>query len=198
MKELIIILFAGLLTFSLSAQQFGAKGGVALASVYGSDVDDIENKTIMNPGIMIGGFGQFGDDNIRTTIELLYIQKGIKLADDGDYYRAIHNYLDANVMGNFFVSDAVSLNGGLYLGYFMSGKHVSKFDGDKDSESYDDDDMDDFNRIDLGSNFGATFFLNDVINIDVRYSLGLLKLDDEGDDLFYNSIQISVGYMFGG
>tara|TARA_B100000902_G_scaffold397153_1_gene460091 strand:- start:1075 stop:1317 length:243 start_codon:yes stop_codon:yes gene_type:complete len=62
-----------------------------------------------------------------------------------------------------------------------------------------DVDMNDFNRIDLGSNFGATFFLNDVINIDIRYSLGILKLDEAYDeDLFNNSIQISVSYMFGG
>ena len=195
MKKLITILFAGLLTLSLSAQQFGAKGGISLASVYGGDVDD--DLTILNPGIMIGGFGQLGDDNIRTTVELLFIQKGAKMADDGDYLRLVHNYLDLNVMGNFFVSDAVSLNAGLYLGYFMSGKMVAKFDGDKESESYDD--MDGFNRIDFGSNFGATFYLNDAMNIDVRYGLGLSKLDEDGDgDVYNNSIQISFGYAFGG
>lgn len=197
MKKLITLLFASLLTCSLSAQEYGVKGGIALASVYGSDADDIDDKTIMNPGIMIGGIAQFGDDDIRKTIELLYIQKGARAADDGDYFRLVHNYLDVNFMGNYFTSDAVSLNAGVYLGYFMSGKAVSKFDGDKDTDSYNDDDMDDFNRIDLGSNFGVTFFLDDAISIDVRYSLGILKLDEDGDtDLFNNSIQLSVGKMF--
>ncbi len=197
MKKLITILFAGLLTLSLSAQQFGAKGGISLASVYGSDADDIDDKTIMNPSLIIGGFGQFGDDDIRTTIELLFIQKGLKVEDDGDYARLIHNYLDVNAMGNFFVSDAVSLNAGIYLGYFMSGKGVAKVDGDKDTDSYNDDQMDEFNRMDFGSNFGATFYLNDVMNIDVRYGLGLTQLDEDGD-LFNSSVQISFGYLFGG
>ena len=97
MKKLFTILFAGLLSLSLSAQQFGAKGGISLASIYGADVDDDDNNlTILNPAIILGGFGQFGDANIRTTVELLFIQKGAKIEDKGDYLRFVHNYLDLN------------------------------------------------------------------------------------------------------
>jgi|TARA_B110000196_G_C20867227_1_gene530308 hypothetical protein len=195
MKKLIIILFAGLLTFSLSAQQFGVRGGISLASIYGSDADDIDDKTIMNPGIIIGGFGQFGEDNIRTTVELLYIQKGFKIADDGDYMRAAANYLETNIMGNFFVSDMISLNGGVYLGYLSGVTLIYKIDGDKDSESADLDDDD--RRIDFGSNLGVTFYLNDAMNIDIRYGLGLIGLDEDVD-LFNSTIQISFSYAFGG
>ncbi|MBC8267088.1 MAG: outer membrane beta-barrel protein [Flavobacteriales bacterium] len=196
MKKIFTILTVVALTATISfAQTFGVKAGTSLASWYGADVDSDDK--VLKPGMAIGAFAQFGDDTKRLTSELLFIQKGVKYAADGDYMSYNMNYLEANTMGNFFVSDNISLNAGIYLGLHLGSSITVKIDGDKDSESIDSDD-DDTRPMDFGSNFGLTFWLNDAMSIDARYGLGILSLDEDGDFEASNStIQISFGYAFG-
>ena len=76
MKKLFTTICAALLTFSLSAQTFGGKAGIVSGTWYGEDVES-DDKSIVNPGILIGGsvtWGNFGDSR-RTSLELLYSQK---------------------------------------------------------------------------------------------------------------------------
>ena len=206
MKKLFTMLTVVALTTTISfAQTFGAKVGTSLASWYGADVEDAEMKV----GIHVGGFATFGDDAMRLTTEVVYNQRGVKASDSfddgwGDIVKTEQtinlNYLDVNAIGNYFVSDNLSLNAGIGVGLYMGGTYESKVtylgSSTTDSGSFDSDDG--FRGMDLASNFGLTFYINDVMHIDARYGMGLLSLDEDGDiDIYNSTIQLSFGYAFG-
>ena len=98
MKRLFTILFAGLLTFSLSAQQLGIKAGINIASLNTEEDDGPEDSRI---GMHLGGLVMFElSDAIELRTGLIYSQKGG--AEKGfewvDYYYnvTIYNVLPRN------------------------------------------------------------------------------------------------------
>ena len=193
MKRIITLIFVIFITSTISAQTYQAKLGTSLSSWYGSDVET-NDMTILNPGILIGGgvtLGDFGDSR-RTSVELLYSQKGAKYANNDVSLRYITSYLEINGMTYFLVTDQVSLGAGIYTGFLSSIKAVSVVDGDKETESADVEDWTD-RPVDFGSNFGVKFHVNEQMDIDLRYGLGVLGLDEDLEA--YNStIQISFSY----
>ena len=195
MKKLFIPFIIVILTTSISfAQTFGVKTGISLASVYGTGTNDLDYLTIINPGFIIGGVTQLGEGKFRSTTELLYIQKGFKQMDeDFDYYRAIFNYAHLNSTGNLFVSDRFSLNAGIYLEYIVSLKTVSDVDGYRDRETLEF--ADDDRRINFGAVYGATYYITENMNLDLRYGLGLMRLEEDFN-VWNNSIEVSFGYAF--
>ena len=104
MKKIILLSFIFSLTLNFSAQDFGIKGGSSFSYyAFGGD-EDTENTMIYNnPGFILGGFTQFGQDNIRVTTELLFIQKGSQQELNFNYplspttIRGIFNYIESNV-----------------------------------------------------------------------------------------------------
>ena len=140
MKKTIILLFAGLLSFGVSAQSFGLKGGINMANVGG---DDANFEGYTQPGVpatsvapsmfigpMFGAFMQFGDGAIRYTVEATYTQKGpeyegsltaFRVDAMGQAWYHLNSNLEAKmsagvidlgIMGNFHVTDEFSINAG--------------------------------------------------------------------------------------
>lgn len=200
MKKTVLLLFVGFLSFGVSAQSFGLKGGMVMATMGGDDIEDA--KMIFAP--LFGGFMQFGDGPIKFTTEFGYVRKGAKSEYTIDDYDGLGNaaeitntvkidYLEIGVNGNFHITDEFSINVGPYLGINLGDKlevemkylgNTASDKGDADAES-----------IDFGANFGFSFWVNDMFLIDARYGLGLTELDDN-TEVFNRTIQLGVGYLF--
>ena len=106
------------------------------------------------------------------------------------------DYLDIGGNANFHINDEFSINIGPYLGVLLGDKGVSKqtYLGVSNSDTFDVD----ASSIDFGVNLGFSYWVNDLLQIDARYGLGLISLDDsdDPDDVFNRTIQLGVGYLF--
>ena len=198
MKRFFAILTVVILTTTIASSQarIGMKAGNTLSNVYGDDVTN----TDMRFGFHTGMFFQFGNDRVKYGLETLWNQKGFNseytydVYDPlGGYYYIVSedvtftlNYLYVNNNLSIFVADPVSLNIGLQLGLFLGGN--------AEGETLDYDDV---TALDLGINSGVTWWINDAINVEARYTLGLLDVPWESSVSFYNSaIQLSIGWAF--
>ena len=182
MKKYIIIVLTFFLVSNISAQSFGLKGGAAIANFVGADSDEIN--AVSKTGFFLGAFMKLGEGNIEWMPEILFHQKGAK--EDGGDGSFLVNYIDLGVNGLFHINDEFALSIGPYLGYLASGTF--------NDESINE--WDQFNRIEFGSNFGATYNINDLLHLDVRYGLAFTDIFQDVS-VRNSSIQIGVGYVFG-
>ena len=176
----IILLFLSLLTLNLSAQTFGLKGGIALTSFSGSNVEVIEKNT----GIYLGAFLKMGEENIKWSPEIIFHQKGATTKSD----TLSLNYTEMGVNAHFHINDELALIAGPYLGYAGTGNTENKDINDWDKDKY--------NRIEFGANLGATYAINDLFNIDLRYGIGLTNIKDDGVSMQNTSLQVGISYIF--
>lgn len=213
MKKLITIMCAALLTFSLSAQQFGIKAGLNIAAIGTSEDGGPEDA---RTGMQLGALVMFElSDAVDLRTGLIYSQKGAAENDLEvyDYYYNVTkddmifalDYLEIPVDFAFKLGDdGFALSVGPYLGLLMSSK--IKFDGEEDDI---DDDI--IKGMDMGLNLGASFVIDESIIIDVRYGMGLMDISDVEETNYYGyetgkdastdvngCLSISVGYVFGG
>ena len=223
MKKIIISIFSLLVTFTLSAQTYGVKVGSTLSDLWGSESNDLhlDYTTILNPGILIGGSITFGGikyekyDFINhpigeTTIELLYSENGWGYIDAPGSIttgQTKHQNIQLNGMTYFPVSENFSLGAGIYTAFMLGYDHV--LDGEIINGILIVNDVNVYakNRFDVGSNFAIKYLLNDNIDLNIRYCLGLLRHFYEEEvpgvsdafwvDLYNGSIQTSVSYYFG-
>ena len=220
MKKIYTTISAVLLMTSITfAQEFGVKGGVAMTNLYGADwdIDDFgdEVKNPLKIGLNVAGFARFGDGPLGFTAEAGFSQKGTvlksNLVDDAlgtlDAQTSwTLNYIDFNAIGNYFISDYVSLNAGLGISFLISGKLKNEYDATGAysglyNDSEDDAEIgEDISGLDFGANLGASFYLNESMHIEARYYLGLAPIDpnDDPDSVFNNAIMITFAYGFAG
>jgi hypothetical protein len=234
MKKLFTILTLVALTTTVSFAQFSAKAGLNLANIITND-DDADNG--MKLGMIIGGdyaieisdamsldvSVAFKQSGTKETSELSQSQNGASVKQKGSQTWAL-NYLDISPSLSFNVSDAMALSFGPYLAFAMSGKYKSELtttisgtgtssDGSTTESSEidikfgDGDNDDNIKAMDFGLNIGATYFINDQMNVSAGYALGLTNLEYEEDDLPSGEEQLSLknsgivitfGYSFGG
>jgi len=189
--------------------KFGAKAGLNLATLSG-DLEGVSSRTSFH----IGGMAEVMlNDEFAVQPELLYSSQGAKL-DDGTL---AFNYLNLPIMGKYFVSDEFTIEAGPQFGYLLSAK--LKYDSEDNggggttvdetvgrnakinqaAMAETEDVKDDVKSFDYGLNVGASYILENGINISLRYYLGLANGSNfEGNDgKFKNSVfQLSVGYFF--
>jgi len=133
--------------------------------------------------------------------EFHWMQKGAKIDDlTGGFEQSIRtlNYLEIPVLAKFNFGNPDGDAGfflflGPSLGYLFSAT-------DKDGDGNTNDiDLDDFNRTEVGSHFGAGVRLG-AVNIDIRYVLGFSNIAniDEQDELKVHnrSFGLGLGVMF--
>lgn len=219
MKKTIILLFTGLLSFGVSAQSFGLKGGINMANAGGDDADILGYTepgvpaTSVAPsmfiGPMFGAFMQFGDGAIRYTVEATYTQKGAEYegsltSADANYYylgsqleaKLSAGFIDLGIMGNFHVTDEFSINAGPYLGIRTNYKEEVKitWQGQTilDINSSDDDGLE---QTEFGGNIGFSYWINDMLLLDARYCMGFTSMSDDAD-VFTRNMQVGVSYLF--
>ena len=172
----IILLFLSLLTLNLSAQTFGLKGGIALTSFSGSDVEVIDKNT----GFYLGAFLKMGEENIQWSPEIIFHQKGATTKSD----TLSLNYTEMGINAHFHINDELALTAGPYIGYAATTINKSV------------DDLKKYNKVEFGANLGASYAINDLFNIDLRYGIGLTDIKDDGSSMQNTSLQVGIGYVF--
>lgn len=178
MKKYIIIVISFVFVSNISAQSFGLKGGAAITTFSGSDVKNVDSRT----GFYFGSFMKLGDGNIRYSPEVILHQKGA--IDSANEIKM--NYVDIAVNGNFHINDELALVLGPYFAYAISGS--------TDDGSITDWDI--YNKTEFGANIGATYELNDLLCVDLRYGLAFSDVK-QAQTKKNRSIQIGIGYIFG-
>tara|TARA_B110000003_G_scaffold170702_1_gene170408 strand:- start:129 stop:824 length:696 start_codon:yes stop_codon:yes gene_type:complete len=229
MKKIFTILTVVALTTTVSFAQFSAKAGLNMANIV-SNNDDADNG--MKLGMIIGGnYAMELSDAMSLDVSVAFKQSGTKETDEetsgGVTVKASQtvalNYLDISPSLSFNVSDAMSLSVGPYLAFAMSGnlkwemsaKGNGVDESESDSESIDfgdGDDDDGIKAMDFGLNIGASYSINDAMNVSAGYALGLTNLmyiDDDMKDAYdamdedlpsikNSGIFLTFGYTFGG
>jgi hypothetical protein len=180
MKKITALFFATIIILNVSGQSFGLKGGMALTSFSGSDIQVIDKNT----GFYLGAFLKMGENNIQWSPEIIFHQKGASTSDDT--LSLSLNYIDMGVNVHFHINDELALTAGPYVGYAATGN----------AESEDINDWNKYNRVEFGANLGATYAINDLLNIDLRYGIGLTNIKDDGVNMQNTSLQVGIGYIF--
>ena len=196
--KLICLIVLAMFIKIASAQTFGIKGGMNIASMnFSSSGFDVSPKSII--GVHIGPVVEFKlQESLYFNSGLLYSLKGFKMESEGESASTNLNYLEiplnlaykfpASETSNFFVQ------AGPYLAYALSGK--AKYGNESENINFKEDGL---KRIDLGVGIGLGFELGPLVP-SVSYQLGLSNLnDDSSSDMKAKNkvFQISVAYMFG-
>jgi len=195
------------LAFGQGLTGFGAKVGLNLANIGGSDVtkDHLGADPDMKLGFALGGFATF-DFGLPVLIrpEVLFSQKGYKIDVSEDFFGETLslkgadglNYLDINLLAIYPINDQISVFAGPSLGLFLSGKSEATVKIGSVSETTEEDiKSEDMNGMDFGLIIGGGYNLG-MVNVEARYSLGLKKAIDEDFDAKNNVIQVMIGYSF--
>lgn len=193
MKKLCLIVAAAIFSLtSVYAQgdvKIGAKAGVNFASLTGDD-EGLEGKTSFHVGAVVE---IPVSDVFSVQPELLFSDQGAKFEENNDVKFNV-GYLSVPIMAKYYVAEGFSLEAGPQVGFLLS----AKLKDDNDSE----DIKDELKGIDFGLGLGAGYRLDNGLNFNLRYNLGLSNIVDddssESDDFeLKNSVfQISVGYFF--
>jgi len=183
MKKVVLVTVMtvfGLANLFAQEIQFGAKGGLNLASISGDNSEDFESVTSFNFGIM----SEIPiSEKFSFQPELIYSGQGYSIDDS----TVELNYLNMPLMGKYYVTKGLSIEAGPQIGFLLS------------AEDEDTDIKDSLNSVDLGVNFGLGYKLDNGLNFGLRYNLGLSDINDL--DGFTNKnqngvFQLSVGYFF--
>ena len=199
----------------ITAQEikFGAKAGLNLANMSG-DVEDNSMKVAFH----LGGMAEIKiSETFAVQPELLYSAQGAKFSDG----TLSLNYLALPVMAKYAVSENFSLEAGPQFGYLLSAKAKDESNEDdggggnieasaksstsskaqlaQAAQADSRDIKENFKSFDLGLALGASYLLNNGLNVGVRYIMGLSDTpkNDDGDFKYKNSVfQLSIGYYF--
>lgn len=213
MKKVLLVACLTLVCFSYAQKvQYGVKGGLNLASLYGADYQDHEYNTYYH----IGGMAELPiTEKFSVQPELLYSVQGSK----GDLILiSLHNmavpypgyispkvtfdiksqYLNIPVMAKYDVFKGVDLEFGPQLGFLLAAEQKTKYSGDTGTTILTEDIKDDMNKVDFGLNFGLSYTIGNAINLGARYNLGLSKVYDTNyfEEEKNSVFQFSVGYFF--
>ena len=206
-KLILTLLFVVALGFTTMAQSvsIGPRIGATFSKISLSNDNEISNDDIdSNAGLQFGAVSNFKfNEMFSIQPELLYVQKGYKIEEDGSYIKAKFNYMEVPVLAKIaFGSEQFRgfVTGGPTMGYWASGKSSVKLDSFEASEDYEFEDTD--NRFELGASFGVgTAFKmgSGELNLDVRYGLGFTGLfETEGNETKARNrvFGISLAYLF--
>ncbi len=209
-KILFVSLFVVGLGFTSMAQSisFGPRVGATFAkvSLSGDNVDEFNDEIEYNTGLQIGAVANVMiNDMFSIQPELLLVQKGYKVGEGDDFAKLKMNYIEVLVLAKIsFGSELVQgfVTAGPTVGYLMSGKTSYEFDGEGESEGLEFDDED--NRTEFGTSFGVGVGYRvgaGMLNLDVRYGLGISSLYDAEDDdepkVRNQVLGVSLAYLFG-
>lgn len=207
MKKIVLTLIAIIAVNSLVSAQirFGVKGGLNLANV--SVTPTIPKGTTMSN--LIGFHGGIILDvplseKISIQPNLLFSQKGIKSTSSNSTIlldsKIALNYIEIPINVMFHATDALSIGGGSYLGYVLSGVSTSTvtFSGKTETMTKDADFDRDLKRLDFGLNITAGYEVSNGLIINANYSLGLGNISAEPATTVKNNvISFSLTKFFG-
>jgi hypothetical protein len=185
-KKLLIALSIALLTVASASAQgvtYGAKVLVGMSSLSGADADNAESML----SYAAGGFANIDLAMVGIQPEVLYSSKGAAVKDTD--FKVALTYIDIPVLVTYSVIPTLKVLAGPTVGILLSSEYT---DGDNSMDIKDET-----NGLDMGLAVGAAFVPMDKIHVDLRYNMGLSKLDKEGDvDTKNSGFALGVGYAF--
>ena len=213
MRKVILSLLALLALSVLNAQktskpQFGAKAGLGLSSISG--LEGAKNLI----GFNIGGFAEIGlDDKFSFQPELLFTSAGAKSSYSeisggytGSYsLKLSFSHINIPLMLKYKVADKISLEAGPQIGFLIGAKTtedetVTSSVSVIKSTSTTSTDKSVWNKTSFGLNIGGGYDLTKNLNLGLRYSLGLSKLQKDlvaGETALKNNVLwLNLGYKF--
>jgi hypothetical protein len=165
------------------------KAGVNLATVTGSS----DSKMI--PGFA-GGFElEYGlTDQVGLSAAVIASMQGEKEKDID--LELLFNYVNVPLLVQFYPVKGLAIKAGAQLGFMMGKK--AKIDGQK----IDIDNLEaltgmssEFRKFDLAIPMGLSYEWKKFV-LDVRYNMGLIPINKEGDKLRNSVVQMTLGYKF--
>jgi len=199
--SLVVVLIIAVSLASAQKISGGIKAGMNLANLHGDEVEDSK----MKMGFCGGGFVSFILGKVVVIQpELLYSQKGAKWEEEfmDETYKMTYkfNYVEIPLFIKMIAPVQGTVKPNLFLGpYFGIMIADARVEAEIDGTTMEDD-LEGVKDTDFGVVFGAgvDFGLGKgKVVFDVRYSLGLTTLDDEGEaDVKNNVLSFLLGYSF--
>ncbi|MFQ6673457.1 MAG: porin family protein [Fidelibacterota bacterium] len=181
----------------------GVKGGLALATMVGKDMEEADRNT----GVILGGYITYDvNDKLSLQPEIFYSQKGYRIDQSESFFGATMsvkgttslNYLEVPLLGVYTVHDRLRLFAGPSVGLYLNGKTEAEISFAGESESMSEDiNSDSVTSPDIGWVVGGLFDVG-KITVEGRYSAGISSVPsgDEASDMKHQVIQLMVGYPF--
>jgi len=178
-----------------SRTRFGIRAGLNLSTIRSDDFGSIDVSTKF--GFAAGGvLAHELNPNLSIVVEGLFTQKGAKFSDGTDSATASYSYIEVPFVGAYSFPGSGSMTPFVYAGgavaYFLSGEISS---GGQSA------DLTDVNSIDFGvvAGAGAKFATSGTGTgvVDVRYTLGLNDIADQGEGSAQHGVlSVMGGYLF--
>ena len=183
-KIMLTALVAVIMMVSVNAQTFGAKAGLNVANLSGTETN---NKALI--GFNLGVFAEITlADSFSLQPELVYSTQGIKYDNSGANVSADLNlnYINLPIMFKYDVANRFYLEAGPQIGFLVM------------AEVMDQDVKDEFETTDFGVNFGLSYGFTEKIFAQARYNIGMTNIvKDNGDEKVSNAVMsFSLGYKF--
>lgn len=162
----------------------GAKGGLNLANIGGSETD---NKVKFAPHV--GVYSEvFFDYFLMLQAEILLSFQGHAPADDFSGKLNL-TYLNIPVMARYNLGYNLNVHAGVQFGFLLSAKSVF--------EDLEYDVKDQLKGLELALPIGVGYDLMDrKINVTARYNIGLTNISDVSGQTRHNNVfQVSVGVL---
>ncbi len=207
LSKLLFIFLLVILSAPTFAQKFGIQGGINLTTLVQKDDDmdyadewGYENKLGFNGGVTLEmGIG----DLIAVELGALVDSRGTQISNGDNYIRFNMLFADVPVLvkvGPSFGPAKVFGAVGPYVGFGITGKTVTKVDGEKESQDIEwgDGEDADAKRLDYGAKFGIGAEVMGF-TVGAYYSLGLANIapdTENGNKMQNRAISISLGYKF--
>ena len=210
MKKMMMMLFMATVALTASAQNevgqltLQPKVGFNLANL--TDAKQSNESSNLKGDFVLGVEGEYGlSNNFSVAAGLLFSMQG---CDFGEYKVSMGEgtnsgwdkneynlaYLNIPIVANFYFAKGWAVKAGIQPGFLLSAKH--KVDGVGNTKSFDDDMKDACKTFDLSIPLGLSYEYEKAV-FDLRYNLGVTKVNKEGDNSSKNSvIQFTVGYKF--
>ena len=210
MKKMMMMLFMATVALTASAQNevgqltLQPKVGLNLANLTNTKVGDESGK--MKADFVFGVEAEYGlAEKFSVAAGLLYSMQGCEFGEYkvkangetvGGWDKNERNlaYLNIPIVANFYFAKGWAIKAGIQPGFLLSAK--AKIDGVGATPSVNENMKDACKTFDLSIPLGLSFEYEKAV-FDLRYNLGVTKVNKDGDDSNKNSvIQFTVGYKF--
>ena len=109
-------------------------------------------------------------------------------------------YVNIPVTANYYLFKNFAVKAGVQFGFLTNASAKSTAEKNNDKVDTDVDMKDQFKKVDISIPLGVSYQFKVPITLDLRYNLGLTKVNKESDphvkDFKNNSVMLTVGYKF--
>lgn len=180
MKRLLLLTAFALVSYTGFGQQLGIKAGATYATFKGNDADNYDYRLGYTAGVILQ---QHITDLVGVQVEALYTSKGAKIEtraanpEINDIYRL--NYVDVPVLLHLSAG-GMFIDLGPQASFIAKAKQIRETNTGTTNTTIESDITDNPYTVDFGYVAGLGFRADNNIGIELRYTGGLKKIDDEG------------------